>query len=405
MRISNKKLGGALLLSSTALLAIGGLSACGSSKDIIAVSLPNQATSLNVGIGEKIKDIFEAKGYEVKVESADDSSTSQKAQLETFITMGVKMIVMAPVEMGTVEETLVKARAQGIKVVVNGVNSIADDAYDACTVSNEYLVGSYVALLAKHWVEAKYNTTSTFSTLIMRSSLAADPISRSKGMAAITDPYLKNTNGEYVDVNGNVTDEAHKVANPSYSKLVADHPVHEVMMGTADTGKALVQNALLDDANVRLVLMYGSLFAPGGSQYIVDNYGSKVDDFGIFGGGVSGNEAAYMLGSLPDGVDQSVTVGGDSYAGVKSVFRGAVSFGGEDAAGSVAQLASNCFFGTEGVDYQKKTPETLGLWFTYNTDKYEAVAVKDINTATVTDFDPTTTISDSATSIKWSHNK
>jgi ABC-type sugar transport system substrate-binding protein len=154
MRISNKKLGGALLLSSTALLAIGGLSACGSSKDIIAVSLPNQATSLNVGIGEKIKDIFEAKGYEVKVESADDSSTSQKAQLETFITMGVKMIVMAPVEMGTVEETLVKARAQGIKVVVNGVNSIADDAYDACTVSNEYLVGSYVALLAKHWVEA-----------------------------------------------------------------------------------------------------------------------------------------------------------------------------------------------------------------------------------------------------------
>jgi hypothetical protein len=93
------------------------------------------------------------------------------------------------------------------------------------------------------------------------------------------------------------------------------------------------------------------------------------------------------------------------YTGVKSVFRGAVSFGGEDAAGSVADLSYNCFFGKEGTDYQKKTPETLGLWFTYNTAEKEVLACADINSQTVADFDPAATIADSKTVIKWSKNK
>jgi ABC-type sugar transport system substrate-binding protein len=300
-----------LSLLAFSVLSLGGLSSCGQSKEIIAVSLPNQATSLNVGIGSKIKEIFEAKGFEVKVQSAEDSSTSQKQQLEAFITMGVKMIVTAPVEMGTIEETLVKARQQGIKVVVSGVNSLSDDSYDACTISNEYLVGSYVALLAKHWVEEKYTESSAFSTLILRSSLAADPISRSKGMASLTDEWLKNTDGDYIDASGTVVTEDKRIKNPAYSSIVASHPVHEVMMGMSDTGKALVQNALLDDAERQLVLMYGSLFAAGGSQYICDTYTDKTDDFGIFGGGVSGYEGSYMLGSLPDGVGQKVNIGGD----------------------------------------------------------------------------------------------
>jgi ABC-type sugar transport system substrate-binding protein len=380
------------------------LSGCAKGKDLIGVSLPNQATSLNVGIGTKIKSVFEPKGYDVKVQSAEDSSTSQKQQLEAFITMGVKMLVVAPVEMGTIQETLAKARTNGIKVVVSGVNDIAEDAYDAATVSNEYLVGSYVGLLAKHWVEAKYDETSVFSTLILKSSLGADPIYRSNGMASITDEYLKDKDGNYVDAAGNKVEEASKVKNPAYCSLVAKNPVHTVQMGMSDTGKALVQEALLQDPNVRVVLMYGSLFAAGASQYVCDTY-SNTDDFGMFGGGVSGNEGAYLLGSLPDGVNEKVNVGGTDYTGVKSVFRGAVSFGGDDAAQAVADLADKCFFGKEGVDYEKQTPQLIGLWFTVNNDKKEALAVSNVTSATVTDFDPLATLADSSTVIKWTKNK
>lgn len=394
-----------IILSSIVALSLASLASCGETKEIIAVSLPNQSTSLNVGIGNKVKDIFEEKGFDVKIQSADDSSTSQKSQIEAFITMGAKMIVLAPVEMGTIEESLTKARAKGIKVVVSGASDISDGCYDAVTVSNEFLVGTNIALLAKKWAESHFSATSDFSTLILKSSLAADPIARSSGMCAITEEYLKDSKGNYIDASGNEVTEDKKIKNPAYCSLVASHPVYSKEMGTNDTGKALVQNALTEHANVRLVLMYGSLFAAGGSQYIVDSYPNDVDDFGIFGGGVSGNEAAYLVGSLPDGVGQNVTVGGNSYPGVKSVFRGAVSFGGEDAAQSIADLSQEVYYGVEGVDYQARTPETLGLWFTVNNDKTEALACRDISNEVVTDFDLSTILTDTSTTIKWQKSK
>lgn len=379
------------------------LSSC-QSKNIIGVSLPNQATSLNVGIYEDVKALFEKEGYTVKVQSAEDKSTDQKQQIEAFITMGVKMIVVAPVEMGTIEESLKNARNKGIKVVVSGASDITDGCYDAVTVSNEYLVGTYIALLAKHWVESHFDESSKFSTLIMKSSLAADPISRSNGMAQIKEEWLKNDNGDYIDKSGNVVTEENRVENPAYCALVAKNEIIEVQMGMSDTGKALVQNALTNDPNVRVVLMYGSLFAAGASQYIVDNY-TNLDDFGIFGGGVSGNEGAYLLGSLSDGVGETISVGGTNYTGVKSVFRGAVSFGGEDAAMAVAELAYKVFFGEENVDYTPRTPETLGLWLTYEDDLVETLACSDISSTTVLDFEPETIIKDSLTKIKWTKNK
>ena len=111
------------LLLGTLLSISASLASCGeSSKDVIGVSLPNQSTSLNVGIGNQVAKIFP--DYEVKVQSADDNATNQKQQVETFITMGVKMIVLAPVEIKTIEETLVKARNAGIKVVVSGASEI-----------------------------------------------------------------------------------------------------------------------------------------------------------------------------------------------------------------------------------------------------------------------------------------
>lgn len=277
------------LLLGTLLSISASLASCGeSSKDVIGVSLPNQSTSLNVGIGNQVAKIFP--DYEVKVQSADDNATNQKQQVETFITMGVKMIVLAPVEIKTIEETLVKARNAGIKVVVSGASDISEDSYDAVTVSNEYLVGNDVALLAKHWAEAKFTDSSEFDTLILESTLGADPILRSKGMKSISDPYLKNGDGDYVDASGNKVSEANKISNPCYSELVANSNIYNIQMGTDSDGKTLVSTAILEHPNIKLIMMYGSLFASGGSQYIVDTYPNNLKDYGIFGGGVSGND-------------------------------------------------------------------------------------------------------------------
>jgi len=187
-----------------------------------------------------VEELFSDKGYQVKVQSAEDNATNQKQQIEAFITMGVKMIVTAPVEMGAITESLTKAREQGIKVVVSGASDIEEGCYDAVTVSDEFLVGNYIGLLAKHWVEERYSQEDTFSTVIMKSSLAADPITRSKGMCSVKEEYLKNKDGQYVDINNNVVGEADKVANPAYCPIIASHPITEIEMGTSDTGKALL---------------------------------------------------------------------------------------------------------------------------------------------------------------------
>jgi hypothetical protein len=59
----------------------------------------------------------------------------------------------------------------------------------------------------------------------------------------------------------------------------------------------------------------------------------------------------------------------------------------------------------EGVDYQARTPETLGLWFTINNATTEALACRDISNEVVTDFDISTILSDTSTTIKWQKSK
>ncbi|MGN1343822.1 MAG: substrate-binding domain-containing protein [Traorella sp.] len=391
-----------LIYSAACLVAFGAMASLSScdNREIIGVSLPNQSTSLNVGIGERVKNAFP--DYNVKVQSADDSSSSQRQQIDNFITMGAKMIVLAPVEVETLTDSLLKAREAGIKIVISGANNAVEGTYDAVTVSNEFLVGNEIAYLSKKWVESKYTKSSDFDILVLKSTLSEDSIIRSNGMLAYKEQYLKNKNGQYIDIHNNVVDESQKVENPAYSELMANANTYEVEMGLNDTGRDLVANNLLIHPNIKVVLMYGSLFAAGGSQYICDNY-ADYSNFGIFGGGVSGNEAAYLLGSLNNGVGQTVECGGNVYKGVASCFRSAVSFGGEDAAASVSDLAIKVFTGEAGIDYESISNQTIGLWFTYADEKGEALGCLTTENETVTNFDYYTSLSDGVASIKWTN--
>ena len=119
-----------------------------------------------------------------------------------------------------------------------------------------------------------------------------DAIARSNGVKSIVDPYLKNRNGEYVDVNGKVVDEAGKVANPAYSELVANAgEFFEYEVGPGGDALATAATAFLEHPNTKLVLCYMSLNATAVSQYIIDNK-PEADwgSYGVFGGGVIGDE-------------------------------------------------------------------------------------------------------------------
>jgi hypothetical protein len=290
-----------LLLLTAALLTVNMVSSCGqdNSKPLVGVLLANTTTTLNVSIGDDVKAKL-SDTCNVEVQNAEDSSSTQISQINTFVTMGAKMLVVGPVEINAISTALIAARDAGVKVVINSASSAPDGCYDALTYSNEYLVGSYVALLAKHWAEDNL-ASKKFDTLILTSDLDQDGINRSNGLKTITEPYLKDKDGNYIDAAGTVVTEDKKIANPTYSALVASAgAVHTSTMGLSQTGNELISNALTQYPETRLVIAYMSGVSPQMSQYIIDNPNYNDDEFGIFSGGVLGVEPNYLIGSLPE---------------------------------------------------------------------------------------------------------
>lgn len=401
-----KKILSLLLITAMILTVCTALSACGQTKVDIAFCM-SQSNELNEAILANLKAEFP--DLNVRAENANSNSTTQTDQVNNFITMGVKMLVVSPVSLEALETSLNEARAAGIKVVVSGATAEGVDCYDAVTMSDEYLLGSYVALLAKNWAEENL-VGESFDTVICVNKDFETNIDRSNGLSSITEPKLKNSDGQWIDANGNVVaSEAEAADNPAYCELLTsgNNHVYEFTMTPNQSISEYMPTILGMYPNAKLFLLYGSLAAATMSNYVLNEYPNDLDSFGIFGGGVSGTqEPACLLGSLDSGVGQSFTQSGQTVTGIKSVFRGAVSFGGADAAKSVVDLCKKVYYGEAGVDYVKENVESLGLWFTVDAngstpDTLACLPILQAWGTPVKPFDPMDALNNEDIEIKW----
>ncbi|MGN0999230.1 MAG: substrate-binding domain-containing protein [Faecousia sp.] len=343
-------------------LVTGCLAGCSGGKEqsegskLIGVCMQNKSSSIAVLQEEALIEMFEPLGYDVQVVSADDSAATQRSQVENFILLNAEMLVILPCEISTLEDSLVRAREQGIKVVISGgTGTIREDAYDAVSCDDEFMVGMYVASVAKTWIEGHMDPAGDWEVHFLSSTLSEDSINRCKGEAMILEPYLKNVNGEYVNLMGEVVSEADRVENPVYCEMVASRvgsfEACSTQMSMSDN-RGVVSGVLTEHPKVRVFIAYNSLASTAGSVYITDTYDrEEAAEFAFFSGGVMGDEYEYLIGSVADD------------AGTYSCFRGACQFGGGDAAATLANLCSAVLFGEAGVDYGKKNPNSIGLYF------------------------------------------
>lgn len=361
-----KKLFSLLLVAA---LLIGLLAACGEQKaaptggesgegsGLIGVCMQNMSSSIAELESAALTETFEALGYEVQVVSADDSVSNQVQQIQNFILMDAEMLVVLPCEIETLEDTLLEAREAGIKVVISGgTGTISEDAYDAVSADEEYMIGMYVASVAKTWVEEHMDADGDWHVAFLSSTISDDAKSRCAGEAQILEPWLKNEAGEYVNLMGEVVSEAERIENPVYCEMIAERVTNladcTTEMDISGDNRSVVAGVLTDDPNVRVIIAYNSLVSTAGSQYIMDTYPeNEQDEFAFFSGGVMGDEYEYLIGAVSE------------TSGTKSVFRGACQFGGGDAAATLANLAYNVMFGEAGVDYDKSNPNSIGLYF------------------------------------------
>lgn len=388
------------------ILSVVGLSACNSGVDIAFCM--SQSNELNEAIEDALQKAFP--DQKVRSENANSNSTTQTDQVNNFITMGVKMLVVSPVSLEALQNPLNEARQAGIKVVVSGATTQGVDCYDAVTVSDEFLLGSYVAMLGKNWAEENMQGKQ-FDTVICYNNDFEDNINRSNGIRTIKSAKLKNKAGQWIDSQGNVvSSEAQAADNPTYCSMLSTggYHIYEYAMTPNQTMSEYMPSIKAMYPNARLFLLYGSLAAPTMSNEIVANTtGVNLDEYAIFGGGVSGTqEPACLLGSLSSGIGKTFIQSGQTVTGIKSIFRGAVAFGGADAAKSVVDLCKKVYEGQAGTDYAKNNVEPLGVWYTVKAQGNvpDTLACLPINVpmgTPISAFNPLTALQNATIEIKW----
>ncbi len=327
-------------------------------KEVIGVCLPALDNPLMLEIQDTFVKNF-GETYDVQVSSADGNPNTQAQQVENYTAMGAKFLCVMAVEATSLLPKLEAAREAGVLVMVIG-GEPGESGRDAVMKMDQFLAGEYCAFLGKSWVEKTFPDAApgSIETAVFLSSLTTESVQRSNGLLMISEPYLKNWEGAYIDATGTpISDakgvylagksDADRVPNPVFCEAVkiVETPTAEMFQA----GQTAMQNVLTTHPSVQLVLAYASDGGNGASQAIMDEYGkgasSVVKDLSkmaVFGVGMFGPEADAIKASAEN----------------KGVFRGAVAFGGGDLAGKTVGIASLML---NGDDYPEVTWDELGL--------------------------------------------
>ncbi len=327
-------------------------------KETIGVALPALDNPLMLALRDAIANTF-GEEYNVEVASADGNPNTQATQIENFTAMDAKLLFVMAVEASSLLPRLEAARDAGVKVMVVG-GEPGETGRDAVMKLDQFLSGEYAALMAKKWVDETYPDApeGSIETAVFLSSLNPEAIDRSNGLLMISEPYLKNSAGAYIDATGSpISDadgnyvsgksESDRVPNPAYSPAVKIVQMPSAEMFQA--GQTAMQNVLTTNPNVKLVLAYASDGGNGASKAIMDEYAKgassaikNLDEVAVFGVGMFGPEADAILESAQG----------------KGVFRGAVAFGGGDLPGSTVAIIIKILGGEE---YPEVTWDPLAL--------------------------------------------
>lgn len=315
-------------------------------KPIIAVCLPALDNPLMLAFQDAFTNTFGAE-YDVQVASADGNANTQATQIENYTAMNVEFMFVMAVEPTSLAPKLEAARAAGITILFAGGDPGNPNAYSSFMHMNQFLAGHYSAYMAKQWVDETYPDAAEASveTVIFESTLNPEAVARSAGLKMITEPYLKDASGAYIDAAGAaISDasgnylagksEADRVENPAYSPAV--NVVQVVQAEMFQAGQTAMQNVLTTNPNVKLVIAYAGDGAMGASQAIMDEFAkgpgaSVIEDLSkvaVFSVGVIGPEGAALA---------------DSSLG-NGVFRGSIRFGG-DLIGRTMEIAGRMLAG------------------------------------------------------------
>ena len=125
-----------------ATLALAGCSADASTeRPLIGVAMPTTTSARWISDGDNVKSQFEALGYDVDLEYAEDDVPTQITQLETMVADGADALVIGAIDGSALTEVLAAADEQDIPIISYDRLIRDSDAVDYYVTFDNYKVG------------------------------------------------------------------------------------------------------------------------------------------------------------------------------------------------------------------------------------------------------------------------
>ena len=96
------------------------------------------------------------RNIQLTIMSPEGDIVTQVNQVENMIQMGVDAILIYPVDQDAMEDVLIGARAQGIRVVVNDAMDMNPDSYDVLIMASAIDMGMVANQLASDWIDETF---------------------------------------------------------------------------------------------------------------------------------------------------------------------------------------------------------------------------------------------------------
>ncbi|WP_192451749.1 sugar ABC transporter substrate-binding protein [Candidatus Galacturonibacter soehngenii] len=258
----------------------------GVEKELVGFAISYTGNDFMQGLANMVKEKFESEGYECQVASADGDATTQIEQIENFVTMGAKMVLVMAVDPTGLQDVGKKAIESGTEIVAF-TTKIEGGETTYVGSASEKEIGSAIATLGSDWIDKTFADAQdgTVETVIFGYSGTPEAAERSEG---IKEEIAKNAKCKvtYMEPESNTLDAAQQAA----------------------------ENLFQTNPDTKLILCYNSGMSNGVNAYIMSS-GLTVEDKATFGSDISGEVLANIGASKTNA----------------SIVRGAVSLGDYEA--------------------------------------------------------------------------
>ncbi len=255
----------------------------------VGYCVPDTANPFLGWLTGAVKEQADADGLKVQIADAGNNPVKQVEQIENFIAMNVKVLVIMPIDPNNVQGVIQKAQENGIKVLVAGTDTTY---YDVMMNMDQYNCGEQIAEMGIDWLKENFGDEKK-KVIVMKCTETVDMTNRSQG---IIDKISAYENVEVITA----TAEARTTA----------------------AATAVMENMWQQNSDAVAVLCYNADGALGVNEYIMAQAGIDKSKFAIFAGDWSPPIQEILDNSLSD----------------SSVFRGTMQIVGPNINGEQVPL-------------------------------------------------------------------